>query len=511
MAETTCCLGGIGKPMEQWEKASGLPELENKKEENKRARVSLTTTFMVEKRKEVKGNIDPSEYYKLFSKFCYQGDRKGLPHELGIGLSCFHCGLNFKRNPNLPYTTFAARTKDEEKKLKEEIEKLKQDDKMHIESQGVIINDDTFEDLLTTVHLKARVERDQLPKIPDIQQTFQTLIELNRNPIDNYEVILMGVLRNLNEIGGSPTDIQILTAAEELYASIQAAEQDITARVGKEIVAYLRSLTKKTPRECGEALMAYLLVPYQRWLSNMSTESFKILDTYELGDQVKEDILMRGMGPHIQIIGNGEKLTGTLRAKVKDFIGEMSLYCRQVFPKLRTMLTPGGPLLLEYLLLAYVMGPIQKLLNPGYIPEGEEEGGTMNIKILYKSFGQALTKYARGSRVPSEEEIQIALERRAEAERLKFATKQDKMTKEEKQADLMNKKLGLGDYNVGGSRAIREHSDERYADEAMEMQMIGYERYGQQTAQTYDMFGLVTDRGHQEDGYDHDQMREDDY
>ena len=75
----------------------------------------------------------------------------------------------------------------------------------------------------------------------------------------------------------------------------------------------------------------------------------------------------------------------------------------------------------------------------------------------------------------------------------------------------MNKKLGLGDYNVGGSRAIREHSDERYADEAMEMQMIGYERYGQPTAQTYDMFGLVTDRGHQEDGYDHDQMREDDY
>jgi hypothetical protein len=88
------------------------------------------------------------------------------------------------------------------------------------------------------------------------------------------------------------------------------------------------------------------------------------------------------------------------------------------------------------------------------------------------------------------------------------------MTKEQKQADLMNKRLGLGDYSVGGTKSIREHDDERYADEALEMEMIGFQRYAPPSGgATYDMFGISWDRGDENErvGNEFDQMREDDY
>jgi hypothetical protein len=509
MAETTCCLGNISKPQEFWKEQKGLPAIEVKEGIHIPFRSgTLATTFEVEKKPIVKGNIEPGEYYKLFSKFCYKGDRKGLFHELGIGLTCYHCGINFKRNPHLPYETI---NKDDKKTISE-IEKFIQEDKMHIESQGIEITDETFQELLTTIHLKAKVKDDPLPEIPDIRKTFESLLRLERHPVESFGTIIEALAATLTEINANTaTDIQIVTAAEELFQKIQEAEGSIEKKVGKDILSYLRNLTKKTPRECGEAIMTYIVVPFQRWYTKLSSESFRILDTFEFSAQVKEDILGRGMAPHIQSIGMGEKLTGGLRAKVRDFIKEMSLYCKDVFPLLRSFIIPGGNIILEYILLAYIMGPIERLLNSVYMPELEEEDGEgkQDMKLLYKAFGQALTKFVRGSRVPSEEEIQIALERRAEAERLKFATKQDKMTKEEKQADLMNKRLGLGDYAVGGSRAIREHSDERYAAEALEMEQIGYERY--RTADTQDMFGIAWERSQEGEGYDVDQMREDDY
>lgn len=187
----------------------------------------------------------------------------------------------------------------------------------------------------------------------------------------------------------------------------------------------------------------------------------------------------------------------------------------------------------KYLLRAYLIGIIHKFIDPHQMPplsfeEGEgvgvgvaeaaaEDDSVPNMKLLYKSLGQALTKYAVGSKVPTEEEIRIRLEQRVEQEKQVFIGKLDRMTRDERRVELVLKGLGMGDWAAGGSKAIRQYDEDRYEVERAERAAAGITDYDQGQGQgvqatPVDMFGL--DFGADYDaggGYDHDEMAEDDY
>jgi len=191
---------------------------------------------------------------------------------------------------------------------------------------------------------------------------------------------------------------------------------------------------------------------------------------------------------------------------------------------------------------AYLMSAIHRFIDPHQIPadegqegdaagqEGdaarleEEGGGVPNMKLLYKSLGQALTKYAVGSKVPTEEEIRTRLEQRAEEEKQVFINKLDRMGREEKRVELVLKGLGMGAWAAGGSKAIRKYDAERYEVERAERAAAGIMDYpggggaqGQEEGRAVDMFGFNFGGEYDaageggEGGYDHEQMAEDDY
>jgi hypothetical protein len=257
---------------------------------------------------------------------------------------------------------------------------------------------------------------------------------------------------------------------------------------------------------------------------------YSILDSYELSKQTADDILLKGMGAHLQILGSGEELVGIAKLKVKGLVADLSLACKHIFPYIRTLLTPGGKDMVQYIIRAYVIGALHKFIDPHEIPEtiseDEEGSGVPNMKLLYKALGQALTKYAVGSKIPSEEEIRIGLNQRAEKEKQVKMSKFEHMTREERRVELVLKGLGMGEWAIGGSKAIRQYDEDRYEAERAERAAAGITDYagplafgqGQgQDERPIDMFG--TDFGGEYDaagergdgGYDHDQMAEDDY
>ena len=97
-------------------------------------------------------------------------------------------------------------------------------------------------------------------------------------------------------------------------------------------------------------MSTYLLVPYQKWLSGLGPANFRILGTYNLSSETKADILTKGMGSHLQIIG-GEELTGIALAKVQLFVKDLSSVCRNIFPSLRSILMLGGKEMVTYLIV----------------------------------------------------------------------------------------------------------------------------------------------------------------
>ena len=200
---------------------------------------------------------------------------------------------------------------------------------------------------------------------------------------------------------------------------------------------------------------------------------------------------------------------------------------------------PGGEIMTRYLLRAYVMGIIQKFTDPQNIPEAGEsareeaggggggggaeevEAGVIDIKILYKAFAQAMTKYAVGAKVPSEEEIRFALEKRAEKEKQQFIGEMDAMSLDKRKVELTLKSLGMGKWAAGGSKSIRQYDPDRYEVERAERVAAGITDYGAEAAEVAgratDMFGLdfageYEAGGDRMDGdYTEGAMREDEY
>ena len=540
-SETTCCLHNVQEGAAAQSNWTSLPKLEPRTAGQIHRSATVSTTFYTEKPKAIEGKIEEKDYYKLFARLCSRGPAKGLPHQLGVGLTCGQCDLIFNENPTLNYIADADPKKAKEAKDAEAAADLKL--KSHIEAQGIIINEETFSDLLMTSRLASAVSETPAPEHPKANQTFEWLA--NHPPAMDGWVPMLSVtqkaLRELTSGGaatGSLTKIQIAEAAAGIVKAVSEKEELIKERLGAQAYAYIEAMLKRSPRECGESISTYLLVPYQRWLSGFRSGSLYILDSYELSSGTKDDILGKGMGQHLQAIG-GEELEGIALRKVRAFVGDLSVVCLQIFPKIRALLTPGGKEMVQYIMRAYLMSAIHRFIDPHQIPVGsgdaarleeaeEDAGGVPNMKLLYKSLGQALTKYAVGSKVPTEEEIRTRLEQRAEEEKQVFINKLDRMGREEKRVELVLKGLGMGAWAAGGSKAIRKYDADRYEVERAERAAAGIMDYpgdqgaggggqGQEQGRAVDMFGFNFGGEYDaageggEGGYDHEQMAEDDY
>ena len=493
LSETTCCLHKVSEPDKAF--VADFPTLEPRIV-SVTHRGSLTTTFYTQAQKALEGRVDPKDYYRLFVHSCYQGDNKGLPHKLGLTLTCSECGLNFKQNPHLPFTVETDPKKSREAELAGAAEV-----QAHLVSQGLIINEETAQDLLTTSRLKSRVMKDFVKPVARLEQMFTDLAKISApmEPAERWTTTLNSIQVTLREVGQDMTRLQIAKAAEELVQWIGEKEDFVRERLGTDIFAYLESLTRKSPRECGESISAFLLVPFQRWISGLDVKGFLILDSYELSKDTKDDIMVRGLGAYLNKIGDDAELGGLLLRKVRAFVGDLSELCRKVFPSLRAVFTPGGSAMVQYLLRAYVMGTVQKFVDPHHLPDfgdadadaDAEAEGTVNMKLLYKALGQSLTKYAVGNRIPTEEEIRLSLEKRAEKEKQQFIGEIDRMSRDERKVELTMKGLGMGKWAAGGKKSIRQYDPERYEVERAERAAAGIVDYVPvvEEARPMDLFG----------------------
>jgi len=517
-SDTTSGLHSVLKPADFWSKQD-LPALDARSLATFSTMIpKVSTTFVTSSKKEVTGEVDSTNFYKLFMDLCYEGENMGLPHELGIGLTCGRCGLNFQENPRLPAVTEA----DPKKQAVEE-EKSAVQRKAHMESQGIEITEDTFYELLNTAHEKASMPTIRAAPLPRTETTLPALASIPSEPVEGWAAILTGLTASLKELGPSPSRIQIATAAQALVGKITEKEEFIQQRLGTEVFKCLESIVQRSPRECGEAVRSYILLPFQRWLTGIDRNSYTILDSYNLSHETITDILVKGMGPHLEMLGDVDGLLGLSRLKVITLVEDLRHACSTIFPNIRGILMPGGNVMVNYIQRAVLMGYIQKFIDPHSIPQladQEEFQGAINMKMLYAALATTLSRYMRGSRIPTEQEIRTRLEQRAEAEKQKFIGRLDKMNRDERRVALVNKTLGLGEWAVGGTKAIRQYDPERYEAERAERAQAGLTDYVDlNTANAadgggtqYDMFGFVANEGEGGDGgYDNEDIAEDDY
>ena len=228
LSQTTSCLHSILRPNEFWEGKS-MPPLPSKVFEERSVRTkTLTTKNIYTPKERVSGKVEEQNFYKLFLDVCYTGARKGLPHELGLGLSCLRCGVSFDENPNLP-SVFE--TKPEAQRVEEEKSRTKK--KASLEQQGVDIGSDAFSDLLLTSHRLTKMETPRAKQLLGGER-MKAIIEMPSPPFPEWGEMLVEANAALEELGDSYTEIQIVTAAEPLITRILEIEEEIERKLERE-------------------------------------------------------------------------------------------------------------------------------------------------------------------------------------------------------------------------------------------------------------------------------------
>jgi hypothetical protein len=215
------------------------------------------------------------------------------------------------------------------------------------------------------------------------------------------------------------------------------------------------------------------------------------------------------------------------RSKISYFLSQM----KEILPfknKIRPIVVPGRDTTLVYIQRALLYGPLATLINPIEIPPGTEikspikSVGDPSMRFLFEFLALSLAKYKRERLSYNDQEIKELIAVRNEKERVNVVAEFNKLTDEERMVELMNKRLGIGKWAVGGTKLIYAYDSDYYdlerkkreaagiidfpglgPDQIMPFEGRDNDEYG------FPIFGDA--EFEREGGYDHNQHADDDY
>jgi hypothetical protein len=516
-AETFCCEHPLGAPTSFW-KDQDMPALPG------RGLIPITElgTLRVQDEPRPVAPIlaDPpsSIFHRLFLNVCYDGVRKGFPHETGFNNVCAWCGFQFPGDPAL---------------VDPDVEGLQA-----LQSQGVDLSATSFEDLLDACHMNYKVSPYKIPKLPTPEGRMTAIAALSPAPHPQWEAIIAETSRGLAELGPTATELDVATKLEAISEAASQATQAVqrllsqrTAREGtqEEYLGILGNIMSQPAEELLEIIEFYFLTASNILLNKLPVNTFQTLSKTlkKIYDSAASKDLAKVMESHYSnvesfantFIGDDTQLA---REKLEHFADQMSalLSLKQYY---KPLLLPGTDQTLTYMLKLGFLAPLASLLDSSVMRPGSAAvtaGQALRdvssralidfIKGQFKKYKVENTKY-------SPAEIQLIIAKLAEKEKDGIIADFERLKKDPArfEVEMLNKRLGLGRWAVGGTSAIRQYNDDHYEFEREERARAGQIDFpgmdsGKQ--KEYNMFDLMGGgAGPQEEGYDNAQVAEDDY
>ena len=510
-SEITCCRKNVTEPDSFWNSDEfksieiGLRSIAPKNVK------MLLTTFVPRENNTDLVKADDGLYYRLFLKCCFTGPRKGYPHEPGLTNKCTWCEFQFPGNPRVMDFSIEG--------------------KAQLDTAEVLVNYNTFNDLLNTIHINNSVKSVSTPSVSDITEVVSDFADLNLNP--SYYIIdtWSDIIKDINEtiLKENSDDIHKLTAIAEtvnLYKLYFESPQFKLQKGVKE--ASIQEILKYISNEVSwksffDIIQTYLIVPLQRVYSDFDVKSLDItieiheslskqhigdvvnlLDNEYLAFDLNERIkaIHQSKSKHVQIspaVLNEYKQT--IKNKLYSFITFLSSIL-EYKNKLCFRNLPIKTELMKYIKELILYGSLHFLLHP--------DGNIVLLDMITK----LLRKFYREKITFDSEAIKNMIEIGNEKERVKVIKDFDKLSPEEKAVELMNKRLGLGKWSVGGTKVIYAYDKDYYDLERqrrldagiMDFPGLGNE-YMPDVMEVDDLGFEVSNK--EEDGYDHAEQYDD--
>ena len=453
-AEKTCCFQPIQKPLDFWN-SKDIVKLPPRNVP--RGSINSHSGFKFELRKQqvFEFNVSKDEYYKLFLKVCYTGIRVGYPHEFGYNHICPYCG--FKNSNGSTASAFGS----------EEV------GRGYLEQQKVEINEISFQKLLDAVH-KANLQTPN-PKIniESGNELFKILYDITPVPFERYRELLNITFQELTKLPKDASDENFANAYGELSAYALDALEELKGFLNENDILTVTQLLDQPLLQVIESIQTSLLLPLSRIINGYNDKQLELPKSYNLDGLIVKDI-EKFMNLHVSYLNNlRAKVNGTAREKIIYALKQLSEFLTVFQKKVRAPLLLGGKIGIPYLLKASIISILRDMCDPNVIVPNSE-GADATLRVPQMVLKELLYKYRNERFKLTDEEIRVELAKRDEKEKMLIISKFDRMTKEEKALELMKKRLGIGDWAVGGTKVIYAYNPEQYERDRIQRSEMGF-------------------------------------
>lgn len=520
-SDATCCYTPISDPRSFWAtKDASMPKLPPKEAPRGQACSQVLLPFKPRRAGRIATESPEDLFYRVFLRVCYDGPRKGLPHEPGYTNKCLHCGFVFPDDPygmapNPPFS------KDLYEEWKTEMDGIITKGKSALESQRVVVDRSTFDNVLDAAHNNFRVE------LPEVKQPLTgtalltRLLRIEPEPFDGCRRLLTETIARVTGLPpGRSDDVAVAEAYSPMSNYMVEVLGGIQARMGAPAMITLQSLLKQSPSQIVESVRTYFLVPFQRLVLKFKPESLKVQKAYKLPKDIQESI-NDAIATHLVYLEKLNRVVGGYTGiKLEQAKRQLAALLPVIQNELRAQLVPGGTAGVAYLVGGLVAGVLGEFINPNVVPDGVSgTGGRVEAtaRVPVNILEVCLSRLQLEGLNFTEDEIRDLIALRTNAEKNLFMTRQEKMTPTEKKSDMMMKRLGLGQWAIGGTKAVSTLDPDMLDHERDLRMQMGLGDYATDPEAAAAAAALLDDDMYggggagAEAGYDNQQQAEDDF
>jgi hypothetical protein len=299
-----------------------------------------------------------------------------------------------------------------------------------------------------------------------------------------------------------------------------AALEELKRRVGEVSVEGIAKLFEQSPTQIVESVRTYFLIPFQRLLMDFHINSLEVPTSYQLPVATRDDIHSM-LNAHLVYLNVLKKhVKGYTALKLTQARNALAKVLPMLQNQMRATFVNGGKDATTFFVGALVLGILLEFINPNQVPAGISlEGGAYEptARIPITILDLCISRFSAEGFNLSEEQIRDMISKRIEAEKMTFINRIDKMSPEQKKVELMKKRIGLGEWAVGGTSAIFVLNSEQYDRESRQRNEMGVGEFVQDTGALQRAKALLDDMNFggggagAEAGYTVDQMGSDDY
>ena len=456
-SEASCCLSPINKIDEFWIKsASSLPPF--KKLAGLPAPPKIMRFEPTMKPSVISHplpNAPEKSYYLLFLKVCHEGEKKGHTHEFGLTHKCIWCDLKLPKEAEL-LTAEQGRTA--------------------IESQGIDVSKESFEDLLNETHRVNSFETKLLLELPGQLDNWIKLTQMDPEPTEGFRAIMSRTQAELMKLPPDAKAVEVALALSEFSTFVIDLEEQFKMRIAAAQHAIFDQIIQDGSESIIRFLQSYVIVPLKQFVSKRAANPL-IPKSWNLSWQHQMDV-ESVLKEHRSYLTKFNKVQTTpwLTAKV-DTVLVQTRVILDALMSLRPLQIPGGEQTFGFFMKMCLYGPLANFVDPNTQPLTTAEAPASQVEQHALFPARFISDMAARFKVEGShltpEQIRELIAERNEKEKANIIKKMNDMSRAGKDIEKIKIKLGIGEYAVGGTKAIYAYDQERYDIEREERAQAG--------------------------------------